>query len=45
MALPTRIEIELEADSDRSMREEIELLLKLWAQAVLDQLSGNSGKK
>jgi MoxR-like ATPase len=45
MALPTRIEIELEADSDRSMREEIELLLKLWAQAVLDQLAGNSGKK
>jgi MoxR-like ATPase len=45
MALPTRIEIELEAESDRSMREEVEALLKSWAQAVLDQLSGNSRKK
>jgi MoxR-like ATPase len=45
MALPTRIEIELEAESDRSMREEVEALLKSWAQEVLDQLSGTSRKK
>jgi MoxR-like ATPase len=35
MALPTRIEIEREADSDRSMREEVETLLADWAKSVL----------
>ena len=40
MALPTRIEIEHEAESDRSMREEVEALLKEWAQAVLEQVTG-----
>ena len=38
MALPTRIEIEREADSDRSHRAELEALLKEWAQAVVDGL-------
>lgn len=45
MALPTRIEIEHEADSERSMREEVETLLKDWARSVLDQLSGAARKK
>jgi len=45
MALPTRIEIEHEADSDRSIREETESLLKDWVQSVLQQLEGSSRKK
>lgn len=45
MALPTRIEIEHEADSDRSLREEVEALLREWALSVLEQLSGGSPKK
>ena len=36
MALPTRIEIEREADSDRSMRSEIEALVKELAEAALE---------
>jgi len=43
LALPTRIEIEREADSERSHREETESLLKEWAEQVLGDLS--SGKK
>ncbi len=35
MALPTRIEIEREADSERSMRAEVESLLKEWVDQVL----------
>ena len=45
MALPTRIEIEHEAESDRTMREEVESLLKSWAESVLEQIAGASGKK
>ena len=45
MALPTRIEIENEAESDRTMREEVESLLKSWAESVLQQITGTSGKK
>jgi MoxR-like ATPase len=45
MALPTRIEVEHEADSDRTMREEVESLLKEWAHLVLEQVSGTARKK
>ena len=45
MALPTRIEIEHEADSERSIREETETLLKEWVREVLGQLDGTAGKK
>lgn len=42
MALPTRIEIEREAESDRSMRAEVEALLQEWARTVLDELGSPS---
>jgi MoxR-like ATPase len=45
LAFPTRIEIEHEADSERTIREELEELLKEWVQAVLAQISGVSVKK
>ena len=45
MAFPTRIEIEHEADSEKSIREEVEGLLKEWAQQILDQISGGGRKK
>lgn len=45
MALPTRIEIERESDSGQSMHEEMELLLKEWAETVLNELDSQSLKK
>jgi MoxR-like ATPase len=45
MALPTRIAIEHEADSDRSMREELESLLKEWAKEVLQKIAEGPGRK
>jgi MoxR-like ATPase len=45
LAFPTRIEIEHEADSELSVREELEALLKDWIQAVLAQISGAAVKK
>jgi MoxR-like ATPase len=45
LAFPTRIEIEHEADSELSAREELEVLLKDWIQAVLAEISGVSVKK
>lgn len=46
LALPTRIEIEREAESDQSLRAEIESLLKEWSEEVLNNLnSGNVKKK
>jgi hypothetical protein len=45
MALPTRIEIEREADTDQSLREEVESLLQEWAESVLDELEGSHEKK
>ncbi len=45
MALPTRIEIEREAESDRSPRSEVESLLREWVDSVLDGLNLPSVKK
>jgi MoxR-like ATPase len=45
LAFPTRVEIEHEADSELSVREELEALLKDWIQVVLAQLSGSEVKK
>ncbi len=46
MALPTRIEIERELESEATAHEETESLLREWAQSVLQELSGESvGKK
>lgn len=46
MALPTRIEIEHEADTDRSIREEVASLLQEWVRAALDEaVHGNVKKK
>jgi MoxR-like ATPase len=45
MALPTRIEIEHAAESDRSMREELETLLKEWSKKAIEQAEGAPGKK
>ncbi|HUP57555.1 MAG TPA: MoxR family ATPase [Bdellovibrionota bacterium] len=45
MALPTRIEIEREAESSLSPRTEAEQLLKEWAQSVLDELGGGEKVK
>lgn len=45
MALPTRIEIEREGDSDRSARQEIEDLLREWTKSVLDEISNPGSKK
>ncbi len=45
MALPTRIEIEREAESDRSLRSETEALLQEWAKAVLESLKGGPPPK
>lgn len=36
LAFPTRIEIEREADSERSVRAEVESLLREWTESVLD---------
>jgi MoxR-like ATPase len=45
LALPTRIEIEREADSERSMRAEVESLIAEWAESVLNDLEGGEKKK
>lgn len=46
MALPTRIEIERELESEATAHEETESLLREWAQSVLQELSSDStGKK
>jgi MoxR-like ATPase len=42
LALPTRIEIEREADSELSHRAEMEALLREWAQSVLAELQNPS---
>lgn len=39
MALPTRIEIEREAESELSFRHEVESLIKEWVKDVLDNLN------
>lgn len=45
MALPTRMEIEREADSDRSMRAEVEELVGDWARQILADLNLGGKKK
>ena len=45
MALPTRIEIEREAESERSPRAEVEELLREWATSVLNEGGGADLKK
>ncbi len=45
MALPTRIEIERESDSDRSARAEVESLVQEWAKSVLSDLDNDELKK
>jgi hypothetical protein len=45
MALPTRIEIEREAEAGGSLRDEVEQLIGEWARAVLDGLGLPSVKK
>jgi MoxR-like ATPase len=45
MALPTRIEIEREAESDATGFNEVEGLLKDWVKQVLDQLASGDVKK
>lgn len=45
MALPTRIEIERDADSERTGRSELEALLREWAgEALGNPENGDSGK-
>lgn len=44
LALPTRIEMERDADSDRSQRAEIEALLKEWSEQVVEQLQEKSNE-
>lgn len=45
MALPTRIEIERESDSDLSARSELEELLREWTESILNTLNDESVKK
>ncbi len=45
MALPTRIEIEREAESDRTGRGEAEALVREWAEQVLRELGSDVKKK
>jgi len=45
LALPTRIEIEREADSEKSIRVEMESLIQEWAETVLAELEAGSVKK
>ena len=45
LAFPTRIELEHEADSEKSVREELEDLLKDWIEAVLAEVTGEGLKK
>jgi len=43
MALPTRIEIQREAESDLSFRHEVESLIREWVKEVLDNLAIQNG--
>jgi len=45
MALPTRIEIEREADGDRDARSEVDALVAEWAKEVLEGLTSGGVKK
>ncbi|MGZ3709333.1 MAG: AAA family ATPase, partial [Bdellovibrionota bacterium] len=45
MALPTRIEIEREAEGERSTHSEVQELLQEWTKGVLDELTSGSVKK
>ncbi len=45
MALPTRIEIERESDSDRSARAEVEALVKEWTDSILADIESGDLKK
>jgi MoxR-like ATPase len=45
LALPTRIEIEREADSENSLRSEVEALVQEWAESVLEELGLGDLKK
>ena len=45
MALPTRIEIERETESDRTMHEEIEALLNEWVDSALSESGTETVKK
>ena len=45
LALPTRIEIERDAESDQSARDELLGLLREWSKAALDSLPGGELKK
>jgi MoxR-like ATPase len=45
MALPTRIEIERESDSDRSARAEVEALVKEWTDSILADIDSGDLKK
>jgi MoxR-like ATPase len=45
MALPTRIEIEREAETSQSPRAEAEALLKEWAEEILHELTSGHVKK
>lgn len=45
LALPTRIEIERDSDSDQSVREETESLIREWVQAVQEVLKNPLKKK
>jgi MoxR-like ATPase len=45
MALPTRIEIERDADSARSARADLEELLREWSESVLSELHGEPKQK
>jgi hypothetical protein len=45
MALPTRIEVEREAESDRSARDEVEALIREWARKILETPGSGEVKK
>ena len=45
MALPTRIEVEREAETDRSARAEVEALIQEWARKILETLGSGEVKK
>lgn len=45
LALPTRIEIERDAESEESLRVELEGLLKQWSEEILDELDHPQKKK
>ena len=45
LALPTRIDVEREADSEKSFREDVQVLLKQWVEEVLGEVLGIGLKK